>query len=61
MTTTQKALPTYLTDNQLAAAFNCNRATIWRWAKAGILPQPYKLSAGATRWKLSEIEQLKEA
>lgn len=59
-TTATKNLPNFLSDSQLAAAFNVHRATIWRWTAAGILPRPIKLSTGCTRWKLSDIEQLQE-
>tara|TARA_Y100000780_G_scaffold72318_1_gene64805 strand:- start:194 stop:400 length:207 start_codon:yes stop_codon:yes gene_type:complete len=56
MTATQ--LPRYSSDVQLAELFNVSRATIWRWAASGILPQPVKLSPGCTRWRLDQIQQL---
>jgi len=55
------ALPrVWASDNQLAEIFSVSRATIWRWAGAGILPTPVRLSAGCTRWKMADIEQLKQ-
>lgn len=47
----------WASDAQLAEIYSVSRATIWRWASAGRLPQPVKLSPGCTRWKLAEIEQ----
>lgn len=61
MHTTPQQLPRYGSDVQLAELFNVSRATIWRWAASGILPQPIKLSPGCTRWRLDQIKQLGEA
>jgi len=47
----------YVRDSQLAARYDVDRATIWRWARAGVLPPPVKLSAKCTRWRLDEIER----
>jgi len=32
-------------------------ATIWRWVRDGKFPQPFKLSAGVTAWRVADIEQ----
>ncbi|MEV4783407.1 helix-turn-helix transcriptional regulator [Burkholderia sp. LMU1-1-1.1] len=32
-------------------------ATVWRWVRDGKFPQPFKLSAGVTAWRLSDVEQ----
>jgi len=61
MQTTPQQLPRYGSDVQLAELFGVCRATIWRWAAAGILPQPVKLSPGVTRWRLDQIKQLEGA
>lgn len=47
----------YVSDAQLAKRYNISRSTVWRWVKAGILPQPVKLSPGCTRFKASAIEE----
>ncbi|WP_386167200.1 helix-turn-helix transcriptional regulator [Sulfitobacter pontiacus] len=48
---------TYLSDLQLAARYGVNRITIWRWHRTNNkFPRAVTLSAGCTRWKLSEIE-----
>jgi prophage regulatory protein len=61
MNSSTQTLPRYLSDTQLAEAFSISRATVWRWTAAGSLPQPVKLSPGCTRWKLADIDQLREA
>ena len=53
--------PRYGSDVYLADLFGVSRATVWRWAASGILPQPVKLSPGCTRWRLDQIKQLGEA
>lgn len=54
-----KPLPrVWASDTQLAEIYSVSRATVWRWAAAGILPQPVKLSPGCTRWRLDQIKQL---
>lgn len=45
----------YLSDKRVAERFDVSRATIWRWAQAGRLPQPVKLSPGCSRWRSSDI------
>lgn len=48
---------TYISDIQLAARYGVHRTTPWRWVKTDpAFPQPVKLSAQCSRWKLSEIE-----
>jgi len=46
----------YLTDKQVAARFGVSRITIWRWASDLDFPAPVKLSPGATRWRLADVE-----
>lgn len=48
--------PVYFTDTQLAGRFGVSRQTVWRWARAGRMPQPVKLSPGFTRWRSDAIE-----
>jgi len=46
----------YLTDEQLAARYGVHRTTPWRWLKSDkAFPRPIRLSAGCTRWRLSEV------
>lgn len=54
----------YLTVKDVAERFGVSTPTIWHWLKAGQLPKPVKISAGCTRWKMSDLlnweEQLEE-
>lgn len=52
----QSTQPQYCSDKKLAARWEVSRATIWRWAAAGKIPRPTKIN-GATRWRLSDLEQ----
>lgn len=45
-----------LTDKEIAQALGISRMTVWRWAKAGRLPQPRKLGANTTRWDSNEVQ-----
>ncbi|WP_089886512.1 helix-turn-helix domain-containing protein [Citreimonas salinaria] len=46
----------YLTVHQVAERFGVSVDSIWRWKRAGEFPPAIKLSAGVTRWKLSEVQ-----
>ena len=46
----------YLRDTDLADRYGVHRTTVWRWASKGLLPKPFRLTDGCTRWKLPEIE-----
>ena len=46
----------YLADKDLATRFGVSRQTIWRLAKSDpTFPKPIRLTAGCTRWQLSEV------
>lgn len=46
-----------LTDKQVAGILGISKSGVWAKAKDEIgFPQPFKLSANVTRWKLSAIE-----
>lgn len=46
----------YVDDRTLAAERKVHRATIWRMARRGDLPQPVRLSNGCTRWLREEVD-----
>jgi predicted DNA-binding transcriptional regulator AlpA len=49
----------FITDLQLAARWHVAPSTIWRNAKKSPdYPQPVKLSARVTRFRLSDVERL---
>lgn len=48
--------PLYADDKSLATRFGVAVQTIWHWSRIGHFPAPVKLSAGVTRWRLSDVE-----
>lgn len=53
---------TYLTDNEAAERYHVSRPTIWRWLRTDPqFPKPLKLSPGATRWRLADLERWEQA
>jgi predicted DNA-binding transcriptional regulator AlpA len=40
----------------VAALLGIHPITVWKWAKAGRMPSPVKLSANVTVWRRQEIE-----
>jgi len=48
---------TYFSANDLAARFRVHPVTIWKWVRAGLLPQPVKLGPNTTRWHADQIKQ----
>lgn len=53
---------TYLADTQVAARYSVHRTTPWRWVKSDLsFPKPVTLSAGCTRWRLSDLEAWESA
>ena len=49
-----------LTDTEMAQLYRVSRATIWRWAKDGIIPKPHKVGANTTRWNGAEVARSME-
>lgn len=41
----------------VAALFNVSEATVWRYAKAGVIPTPHKLGPRLTAWKVGELRR----
>lgn len=50
----------YLTVKEVAEKLSCSQASIWRWRRLGILPEPVKL-AQKTLWPENELEAWLEA
>ncbi|UWR76652.1 AlpA family phage regulatory protein [Phaeobacter inhibens] len=46
----------YLRVKEVAARYDVDTATIWRWAGKGLFPKPVKLGERVTRWRLSDVE-----
>ena len=47
----------YYSDKQLARRYGVSRATIWNWAKRGVLPRPHRLGPNTSRWPETEIAE----
>lgn len=58
----QRAQPVvkFVDAKHVAARYGVSRATAWRWVRAGALPAPIRLSGGATRWRLSDLEAFEQ-
>ena len=50
----------YAQDIHLASRYSVTRATIWRWAAEGRIPQPIKLSPGCARWRIVDLESFEQ-
>lgn len=52
----------YLSVVEVAKRYSVSPATIWRYLKdrSNPFPPPYRLSKGTTRWKLSELFEIRE-
>lgn len=37
------------------ALYSVSHATVWRWVKAGVIPQPVRLSPRTSAWKVGEL------
>ena len=47
----------YVSDSFLAERYSVHRVTIWRWVREGKFPSPIKLTAGCSRWRMSDVER----
>jgi prophage regulatory protein len=45
----------WASDLQIAKRYGVARCTVWRWRNEGRLPEPTKIAANTTRWRLSEV------
>ena len=51
------ALAQQLTVLEVGKVLGVSPATVWRWTKAGRIPQPRKLGENSTRWDSAELAQ----
>jgi predicted DNA-binding transcriptional regulator AlpA len=47
----------YLTIDEVAERYRMSIATVRRAWYAGVLPAPYRLARGLTRWRLADLER----
>ncbi len=46
-----------VSDREIAQLVGIAPTTVWRWAKAGILPAPHRIGLRCTRWNLGEVRK----
>jgi predicted DNA-binding transcriptional regulator AlpA len=46
----------YGSVRDVASLCRISTITVWRWAKAGRIPEPLKLGENTTRWNLDEVQ-----
>ncbi|WP_072034082.1 helix-turn-helix transcriptional regulator [Citrobacter braakii] len=51
----------YLRPKDLANQLGISVSSLWRWARAGKIPKPIKLSERVTAWSSTEIASWLEA
>ncbi|MDX8398770.1 MAG: AlpA family phage regulatory protein [Gallionellaceae bacterium] len=51
----------YNRARQIASRLDISESTVWRWAAAGKLPKPKKLSKRVTVWNADEVDAAIEA
>jgi predicted DNA-binding transcriptional regulator AlpA len=42
----------------LCAVFACSAATVWRWTREGLLPEPRKLGPKVTTWPVAALREV---
>lgn len=47
----------YLKTSQVADRYDISRTTVWRWIKAGRLPEPVEIGPGVKRFSLAALEK----
>ena len=46
----------FIRANELSGALGISSSTIYRWRKAGLLPEPLSLGPRVIGWKIKDIE-----
>ncbi|MEW6038012.1 MAG: AlpA family phage regulatory protein [Pseudomonadota bacterium] len=54
-------LPRYLREPEVRARYGISSATVWRWARDGIIPPPIKVGGNTTCWIAAEVDRVDEA
>ncbi len=47
----------YLTTAQVAERYGISRTTVWRWIKAGRLPEPVLIGPGVKRFNIAALQR----
>ncbi len=51
---------TFLTADQVAELFQCSKATIWRWRREGLIPNPIKIGR-IVLWSQADLATFSDA
>ncbi|MGR3461296.1 MAG: helix-turn-helix transcriptional regulator [Roseovarius sp.] len=47
----------HLSTAQVCARYSISRTTVWRWIKAGRLPEPVQIGPGIRRFSIAALDQ----
>ncbi|WP_411993365.1 helix-turn-helix transcriptional regulator [Agarivorans sp. DSG3-1] len=53
---TQKRTRLFIRSNELSEALSISHSTLWRWRKAGVVPEPIALGPRIVGWRTSDIQ-----
>ncbi|WP_257969011.1 helix-turn-helix transcriptional regulator [Vibrio parahaemolyticus] len=53
---TQKKTRLFIRANDLSEALGISISTLWRWRKAGVMPEPIALGPRIVGWRTSDIQ-----
>ncbi|PMM19949.1 hypothetical protein BCT62_00375 [Vibrio splendidus] len=48
--------PLFIRANELSEALGISLSTLWRWRKAGVVPEPISLGPRIVGWRTSDIQ-----
>jgi predicted DNA-binding transcriptional regulator AlpA len=51
----------YLTASELACHLRVSKRTVFRWVKAGLLPEPLRPTCRKSLWRVAEVRQRLDA
>lgn len=46
----------FVREPVVLSLYSCSHSTLWRWVKAGLIPQPKKLGSNAI-WNVGELRE----
>lgn len=55
-TNTKERAPIFIRAKELSDALGISLSTLWRWRKAGVVPEPIALGPRIVGWRTSDIQ-----
>lgn len=55
-TNIKQKTPLFIRANDLSEALGISLSTLWRWRKAGVVPEPIALGPRIVGWRTSDIQ-----